>query len=151
MQFICQSDVHTFRYYSNSRIFFQNHPGSNSINIKIKWCVIRGIVPPKMKMIYSPSSSKPVWTSLFCRTQRKILWRKIVSRLFWGTIDFHSRKKKYYGSQCCLRTALFSTFFRISSFVFSRTKTFTQVWNYWVSKSFSFLGDTQRSDADVVG
>ncbi len=45
-------------------------------------------------IIYSPSSSsKPVWMSLFCRTQRKIFWRKFVTRLFWGTIDFHSRKK----------------------------------------------------------
>ncbi len=55
---------------------------------------------------------------------------KFVTRLFWGTIDFHSRKKKYYGSQWCPRTALFPSFFRISSFVFSRTKTFIQVWNY---------------------
>ncbi len=82
-------------------------------------------------IIYSPSSSsKPVWISFFCRTQRKIFWRKFVTRLFWGTIDFHSRKKKYYGSEWCPRTALFPTFFRISSFVFSRTKTFMQVWNY---------------------
>ncbi len=63
-------------------------------------------------------------------TERKIFWRKFVTRLFWGTIDFHSRKRKYYGSQWCPRTALFPTFFRISSFVFSRTKTFIQVWNY---------------------
>ncbi len=57
---------------------------------------LKGIVHPKMKIviIYSPSSrSKPVWMSLFCRTQRKIFWRKFVTRLFWGTIDFHSRKK----------------------------------------------------------
>ncbi len=46
-------------------------------------------------IIYSPSSSsKLLWISLFCRTQRKIFWRKFVTRLFWGTIDFHSRKKK---------------------------------------------------------
>ncbi len=32
--------------------------------------------------------------------------------------------------QWCPRTALFPTFFRISSFVFSRKKTFIQVWNY---------------------
>ncbi len=88
--------------------------------------------------------------SLFCWTQRKIFWRKFVIRLFWGTIDFHSRKKKYYGSQWCPRTALFPTFFRISSFVFSRTKTFIQVWNYlrvskwwqnfhfWVNYPFNF-------------
>ncbi len=99
-------------------------------------------------IIYSPSSSsKPVWMCLFCRTQRKIFWRKFVTRLFWGTIDFYD--KKYYGSQWCPRTALFPTFFRISSFVFSRTKTFIQVWNYlrvskwwqnfhfWVNYSFN--------------
>ncbi len=79
-------------------------------------------------IIYSPSSSsKPVWMSLFCQTQ--IFWRKFVTRLFWGTIDFH-RKTKYYGNQWCPRTALFPTFFRISSFVFSRTNTFIQVSNY---------------------
>ncbi len=68
--------------------------------------------------------------SLFCWTQREIFWRKFVTRLFWGTIDFHSRKKQYYRSQWCPRTAQFPTFFRISSFVFGRTKTFIQVWNY---------------------
>ncbi len=31
--------------------------------------------------------------SLFCWTQRKIFWRKFVTRLFWGTIDFHSRRE----------------------------------------------------------
>ncbi len=112
--------------------YIKHHPGSNSINIQIKWCVIKGIVHPKK---YSTSSSsKPVWISLFCRTQRKTFWRKFVIRLFWGTIDLHSRKKKYYGSQWCPRTALLPTFFRIYSFVFCRTKTFIQVWNYWVSK-----------------
>ncbi len=38
-------------------------------------------------------------------------------------------KKQYYGSQWCPRTALFPSFFRISSFVF-RTNTFIQVWIY---------------------
>ncbi len=65
--------------------------------------------------------------SLICWTQRKIFWRTFVARPFWGTIDFHSRKNR---SQWCPRTALFPTFFRIPSFVFSRTKTFIQVWNY---------------------
>ncbi len=59
---------------------------------------LKGIVHPKMNLftqyIYLPSSSsKPVSISLFCWTQRKIFWRKFVTRLFWGTIDFHSRKK----------------------------------------------------------
>ncbi len=56
----------------------------------------------------------------------------------------------YYGSQWCPRTAWLQTFFKISSFVFSRTKTFIQVWNYlrvskwwqnfhfWVNYPFNF-------------
>ncbi len=48
VQCICQSDAHVYRQYTG-RVFFQNHPGSNSINIKIKWCVIKGIVHPKWK------------------------------------------------------------------------------------------------------
>ncbi len=38
--------------------------------------------------------------------------------------------KKYYGSQWCPKTAWLKTFFKISSFVFGRTKKFIQVWNY---------------------
>ncbi len=49
---------------------------------------------------------------------------------FWGTIDFHSIFFSYYGSQWCPKTAWLQTFFKISSFVFCRTKTFIQVWNY---------------------
>ncbi len=42
-------------------------------------------------IIYSPSSSsKPVWISLFCWTQRKIFWRMWETEQFWSTIDFHS-------------------------------------------------------------
>ncbi len=50
---------------------------------------------PKMKTViiyWSSSRSKPVWMCLFW-TQRKIFWRKFVIRLFWDTIDFHSRRK----------------------------------------------------------
>ncbi len=61
------------------------------------------------------SSSKPVWMCLLW-TQRKIFWRTFVIRMFWGIIDFHGRKNN---------TALFPTFFRISSFVFI-TNTFIQ-------------------------
>ncbi len=40
---------------------------------------------------YSPSSSsKPVWMSLFCWTQRNIFCRMWETEQFWGTIDFHS-------------------------------------------------------------
>ncbi len=87
--------------------------------------------------------------SLFCWTQRKIFWRKFVTRLFWCTIDYHSRKNKIIWS----RTALIPTFFRISSFVFSRTKTFIQVLNYlrvskwwqnfhfWLNYTFNYCSD----------
>ncbi len=62
------------------------------------------------------------------------------------------QEKKYR----CARTALFPTFFRISSFVFSRTKTFIQVWNYlrvskwwqnfhfWVNYPFKQEGSTSQ-------
>ncbi len=36
MLFKLLAEISEFRYYSNSRVFFQNHPGSSSINIKIK-------------------------------------------------------------------------------------------------------------------
>ncbi len=35
-------------------------------------------------------SSKPVWMSLFCWTQRKVFWKMWETEQFWGTIDFHS-------------------------------------------------------------
>ncbi len=44
----------------------------------------------------------------------------------WLPLYFFS----YYGSQWCPKTAWLQTFFKISSFVFSRTKKFIQVWNY---------------------
>ncbi len=69
--------------------------------------------------------------SLFCRTQRKIFWRKFVTGCFEVPLT-STVGKKNYGSQWCPRTALFPTFFRISSFVFSRTKTLIQVWKYLI-------------------
>ncbi len=55
--------------------------------------MVKGIVHTKNEnsVIYSPSSSsKPLWMSLFCWTQRKIFWRMWETEQFWGTIDFHS-------------------------------------------------------------
>ncbi len=66
---------------------------------------------------------------LFCWTQRKIFWRMWETEQFWGTIDFHSIIFSCYGSQWCPKTAWLQTFFKICSFVFSRTKKFIQVWN----------------------
>ncbi len=56
-------------------------------------CRIQEIFHPKLKIVSSitPSHSKPVWMCLFW-TQRKMFWRKLVIRLFWDTIDFHSRR-----------------------------------------------------------
>jgi len=56
---------------------------------------------------------------LFTWTQEDIL------KEVCNTIDFHRRKKKYYGNQWCPRTVQFPAFFKISSFVFNRT---TQGW-----------------------
>ncbi len=66
--------------------------------------------------------------SLFCWTQRKIFWRMWETEQFWGTIDFQSIFFSYYASQWCPKTAWLQAFFKISSFVFGRTK--IQVWNY---------------------
>ncbi len=117
---------------------------------------LKGIVHPKMKILSSFTHPQvvPNFYEFLCSAEHKgrFFWRKFVIRLFWGTIDFHSRKKNYYGSQWCPRTALFPTFFRISSFVFSRTKKFIKVWNYlrmskwwqnfhfWVNYPFKSLG-----------
>ncbi len=122
---------------------------------------LKGVVHPKNVILSSftqlssftpSSSSKPVWMSLFCRTQRKIFWRMWETEQFWGTIDLHSIFFSYYGSQWCPKTAWLQTFFKISSFVFGRTKTFIQVWNYlrvskwwqnfhfWVNYPFKSLG-----------
>ncbi len=93
---------------------------------------LKGTVHPKMKFChyYSPSSSsKPAWMSLFYRIQRKIFWRKFVIRLFWGTTDFHSRNKNTMEVNGA--PELFPTFFRITSFVFGRTKTFIRFGTTW--------------------
>ncbi len=62
-------------------------------------------------------------------TKEDIL-KNVGTEQFWGTIYFHSIFFSYYGSQWCPKTAWLQTFFKISSFVFSRTKKCIQVWNY---------------------
>jgi len=51
------------------------------------------------------------------------------NELNFGTIDFHSIFFFYYGSQWCQTTVWFQSFFKISSFVFSRIKKLIQVCN----------------------
>ncbi len=76
----------------------------------------------------------------------------------------------YYGSQWCPKTAWLQIFFKISSFVFSRTKKFIQVWNdlrvskwwqklhFWVNYPFKscfkwdeFMLNTSRRKKSAKG
>ncbi len=77
--------------------------------------------------------------NLFCQTQRKIFWRKFGNS--FGAPLTSIVKKKYYGSQPCPRTALFPTFFRISSFVFGRANSyrFGTTWE-WVNDRIFIYG-----------
>jgi len=88
---------------------------------------IKEILHPKMK-IQSSFTHPQVVVSFFCWTQRKMFWRTIATKQLFGTVCFHSRKKKYYASHW------FQSFFKISSFVFSRRKKLIQV------TELSFLG-----------
>ncbi len=101
--------------------------------------------------------------SLFCWTQMKIFWRMWETEQFWGIIDFHSIFFSYYGSQWCPKTSWLQTFFKISSFVFSRTKKFIQVWNYlrvskwwqnfhfWVNYPFNISTKTVQQQHHGMG
>ncbi len=72
--------------------------------------------------------------SLFCWTQSKnmqrIFWRMWETEQFWGTIDFHSIFFFLQWKSMVPQNSLLQTFFKISSFVFGRTKTFIEVCNY---------------------
>ncbi len=65
---------------------------------------------PKNKnsvIIYSPSSSsKPVWISLFCRTQRKIFWRKFVTRTWRTPMSFVKQQALFHKHVMNERTEL---------------------------------------------
>ncbi len=83
---------------------------------------------------------------ILLNTKEDIL-KNVGNRAVLGTIDFNCIFFSYYGGQMCPKTAWLQTFFIISSFVFSRTKTFKQVWTYlswgWVNyDNFHFLGWT---------
>jgi len=73
-----------------------------------------------------------------------MFWRMSVTRQLMYPIDFHIMEGKKWGTS----TVWLSTFFKISSFVFSRRKKFMQVWNNLrVSKcwqNFHFLVKSQK-------
>ncbi len=94
---------------------------------------INGIVYTKMNIL-SPFIHPQVVPKLYecvCSAEHKGRYseecgkRSITGAPFTSIVFF-----SYYGSQWCPKTAWSQSFFKISSFVFSRTKTFIQLWNY---------------------
>ncbi len=107
-------------------------------------CSFKGVVhPPKNVIIYSPSTQVgPNLYECLCSAEyRRIYYEEsFVIRLFWGTIDFHSRRKKILLKSMVPRTALFPTFFRISPSVFKKNKDIHTGLG-WVNDRISFLGE----------
>ncbi len=94
---------------------------------------LKGIVRPKMKIQSSFTHPQvvPNLCECVCSAEHKGRYseecgKQSSSGAALTSIVFFS----YYGSQWCPKTAWLQTFFKISSFVFSRTNTFIQVWNY---------------------
>ncbi len=94
---------------------------------------IKGIVHPKMKSL-SSSTHPQVVPNLYeclCSAEHKGRYseecgKQSSSGAPLTSIVFFS----FYGSQWCPKSAWLQNFFKISSIVFGRTKTFIQVWNY---------------------
>ncbi len=95
--------------------------------------LLEGIVHPKMK-IQSSFTLPQVFPNLYeylCSAEHKgrcseECGKQSSSGAPLTCIVFLS----YYGSQRCPKTAWLQTFFKTSSFVFSRTKIFIRVWKY---------------------
>ncbi len=96
--------------------------------------LLKGIVHPKMKILSSFTHPQVVPTlyECLCSAEHKERYSKECGKQSRSGAPLTSIVIyfSYYGSQWCPKTALLHTFFNISSFVFSRTKTFIQVWNY---------------------
>jgi len=94
--------------------------------------VIKGIVHPKIKIRSSFTLPRvvPNLYEFLCSAEHKGRYFEESVGTIGAPLTSIVVKIKYYGSQWCPRTALFPTFFRISSFVFSRLKKCIQVWNY---------------------
>ncbi len=109
---------------------------------KITRCLnkqVKGIVHPKVKILSSFTHPQvvPNLYECLCSAEHKGRYSEEYGKQsssgapLTSMVFFFS----YYGSQWCPKTAWLQTFFKISSFVFGRTKKFIQVWNYlWVSK-----------------
>ncbi len=96
--------------------------------------LLKGIVHPKMKILSSFTHPQvvPNLYECLCSTEHKGRYSEECGKQsssgapLTSIVFFFS----YYGSQWCPKTAWLQTFFKLSSFVFGRTKTFIQVWNY---------------------
>ncbi len=107
--------------------------------MSLKWIAItrpvfKGIVHPKMKMLssYTHPQVVPNLYECLCSTEHKGRYseecrKQRSSGAPFTSIVFFS----YYESQWSPKTAWLQTFFKISSFVFGRTKKFIPVWNYF--------------------
>ncbi len=97
-------------------------------------CILKGIVHPKMKILSSFTHPQvvPNLYECLCSAEHKGRYSEECGKQSSSGAPLTSRVFIFscYGSQWCPKTAWLQTFFRISSFVFSRTKTFIQVQNY---------------------
>ncbi len=95
---------------------------------------LKGIVHPKMKIVSSFPHPQvvPNLYECLCSAEHKGRYSEECGKQSssGAPLTFIVFFLSYYGSQWCPKTACLQTFFKISSFVFSRTKQFIQVWNY---------------------
>ncbi len=95
---------------------------------------LKGIVHPKMKILSSFTHHQvvPNLYECLCSAEHKGRYSEECGKQsssgapLTSIVFFFS----YYGSQWCPKTAWLQTFFKISSFVFGRTKTFIQVHSF---------------------
>ncbi len=110
---------------------------------------VKGTVHPKMKILSSFTHPQlvPNLNECLCSAEHKGRYSEECGKQCSSGAPLTSIVFFFlYGSQWCPKTAWLQTFFKISSFVFSRTKAFIQVWNYLrMSKwwqNFHFFGWT---------
>ncbi len=98
-----------------------------------RYKLFKGIVHPKMIILSSFTLSQvvPNMYECLCSAEHKGRYSEECGKQSSSGAPLTSIVFFFlYGSQWCPKTAWLQTFLKISSFVFSRTKTFIQVWNY---------------------
>ncbi len=123
----------------SSRVDNYRQNTSASFTDSLIHSTFKGMKNENSVIIYSPSSSsKRVWMSLFCWTQRKILWRMWETEQFWCTIDYHSIYFSYYGSQWCPKNSLVTNFLPLCSAEQRHSYRFGTTWG-WVNDDSIFI------------